>query len=230
MSEEDRERWNRRYAERTMDWDPSSWLLAVGEDVRSRESGALALDVACGNGRNAIHLARLGYAVDAWDVSDVGLGLLRERLAELAAPAAGAHPAEPTVGMHATESAGSKHPDEHRPASELPKPAPSDSRLDVRPRQIDLDAAALPPGHYDLIANIFFLDRRLFPAYVAALRPGGRLVFETFVALGDGRRAHVRPEHMLRPGELRAAFVALDILRYDEDAERGTARLLGRKP
>ena len=191
MSGEDRERWNRRYSERNLDWESSSWLQAVIDEIRRERPGGLALDVACGNGRNAIQLARLGYAVDAWDVSDVGLALLREYLDELAA-----------AGEH----------------------------LDVRPRQVDLDAAAIPAGQYDLVVNVFFLDRRLFPAYVAALRPGGWLVFETFVDLGDGRRAHVRPEHMLRPGELRAAFAALDLTRYEEDAESGTARLLARKP
>lgn len=191
MSDEDRQRWNRRYAERGIDWDANSWLQALSEQIRPDRPGALALDVACGNGRNSVQLARLGYAVDAWDVSDVGLGLLRAHLDELIA-----------AGEH----------------------------LDVRPRQVDLDAATIPPGQYDLVANVFFLDRRLFPAYVAALRPGGWLVFETFVDLGDDRRAHVRPEHLLRPGELRTAFAALDLVRYEEDAERGTARLLARKP
>lgn len=190
MSSDDRERWNRRYSQRTLDWKPSSWLQAVSDDIRPERPGALALDVACGYGRNSVHLARLGYAVDAWDVSDVGLRLLREHLEGLAA-----------AGDH----------------------------LDVSPRQIDLDVTTIPPSQYDLIANIFFLDRRLFPSYLAALRPGGRLIFETFVDLGDGRRAHVRPEHMLRPGELREAFAALDIVRSEEDAERGTARLLARK-
>ena len=191
MSSDDREHWNRRYTERTLGWKPNSWLQAVSDDIQAERPAALALDVACGYGRNAVELARLGYMVDAWDVSDVGLGLLREHLDRLA---------------HAGE------------------------RLDVRPRQFDLDAATIPADHYDLVANILFLDRRLFPGYVAALRPGGRLVFETFVDLGDGRRAHVRPEHMLRPGELPEAFAALDVVRYEQDAERGTARLLARKP
>ena len=190
MSEEDRQRWNRRYSERSLDWAPNAWLQAVSDEIRPERPGALALDVACGNGRNAIELARLGYAVDAWDVSDVGLALLRDRLDELAA---------------------------------------TGERLDVRPRQVDLDAATIPPGRYHLVANIFFLDRRLFPAFVAALRPGGWLVFETFADFGEGRRAHVRPEHRLRPGELREQFAALDVVRAEEDAERGTARLLARK-
>ena len=190
MSREDRERWNRCYSDRTIDWDPNSWLLAVTDEIRAERPGALALDVACGNGRNAIQLARLGYAVDAWDVSDVGLSLLREHLAELTA---------------------------------------ADERLDVHPLQVDLDAATIPPDRYDLIVNVFFLDRRLFPAYVSALRPGGRLVFETFANYGDGRRAHVRPEHMLRLDELREAFADLEMIRYEEEAERGTARLLACK-
>ncbi|MDP8924001.1 MAG: SAM-dependent methyltransferase [Chloroflexota bacterium] len=190
MSKEDRERWNRRYAERTLDWEPNSWLLAVSDEIRPEKPGARALDIACGQGRNSIQLARLSYAVDAWDISDVGLGRLRERLDALAA---------------------------------------AGERLDVRPRLVDLDQATMPPSRYALLANIFFLDRRLFPMYLAALRPGGWLVFETFVDLGDGRRALVSPEHMLRPGELRDAFAALGVLRYEEDAKRGTARLLARR-
>ena len=190
MSDEDREHWDRRYADRDPDWSPNAWLVAVGEQLRPTRPGAPALDVACGYGRNAVWLAGLGYAVDAWDVSPVGLGYLRDRLAQLA--------------------------ESGRP-------------LDVRPRVVDLDDAAIPPASYDLIANLMFLDRRLFPLYAAGLRPGGLLAFETFVNLGDARRAHVRPEHLLRSGELRDAFAALDVLRYEEDAERGTARLLARK-
>lgn len=190
MSKDDRERWNRRYAARDLKWSPNSWLAEVADEIRPSRPDALALDVACGYGRNAIRLAELGYAVDAWDVSDVGLGLLRDRLTELA-------------------GAG--------------------RALDVRPREIDLDGAAIPPATYDLIANILFLDRRLFPLYADSLRPGGLLLFETFVDLEDGRRADIRPEHLLRPGELAQSFGALDVLQYGEDAERGTARLLARK-
>ena len=49
--------------------------------MRPRTAGARALDLACGIGRNALYLADLGYQVDAWDASDVGLDLLRHELA-----------------------------------------------------------------------------------------------------------------------------------------------------
>ena len=77
MSDADRERWNAKYAageyaERT---HPSALLAAwTGRLPRGR-----ALDVACGLGRNAIHLAANGYAVDAIDISGVALARARER-------------------------------------------------------------------------------------------------------------------------------------------------------
>ena len=77
MSDADRERWNARYASgeyaaRTL---PSPLLTAwIDRLPRGR-----ALDVACGLGRNAIHLAANGYAVDAMDISGVALAKARER-------------------------------------------------------------------------------------------------------------------------------------------------------
>ena len=77
MSDADRERWNVRYAsgEYTARTHPSA-LLATWIDRLPR---GRALDVACGTGRNAIHLAGNGYAVDAMDISAVALARARER-------------------------------------------------------------------------------------------------------------------------------------------------------
>ena len=77
MSDADRERWNARYeaGEYAARTHPSALLAAwIGRLPRGR-----ALDVACGRGRNAIHLAANGYAVDAMDISDVALARARER-------------------------------------------------------------------------------------------------------------------------------------------------------
>ena len=77
MSDTDRERWNARYAsgEYAARTHPSA-LLAEWTD---RLPSGRALDVACGLGRNAIHLAAHGYAVDAMDISDVALAGARAR-------------------------------------------------------------------------------------------------------------------------------------------------------
>jgi tellurite methyltransferase len=71
-----REKWNRRYAEKgftPFPERPSEWLA----ENRELLSGRRALDVACGDGRNALFLAQLGFAVDAVDVSDVAVSALR---------------------------------------------------------------------------------------------------------------------------------------------------------
>ena len=193
----DRERWNRRYAERyaerAYDFVPSRWLPEIEAHLQPPRQDARALDLACGPGRNAVWLAERGWTVDAWDLSDVALSILVcER--------------------------------EERAAHGFPR------AIDVR--ETDLDAAEIPSATYDLVLNMLFLDRRLWAAMAAALRPGGLLAFETFVDLPGGRTSEVSPEHLLRPGELREAFEALGLqtLLSDEDGPRGTARLLARRP
>ena len=74
---EAREKWNERYARPDREWLPESpapWLV---EHAALLAGGGRALDVACGDGRNALYLAQLGYMVDAIDVSDVAIGELR---------------------------------------------------------------------------------------------------------------------------------------------------------
>lgn len=80
MSEADRERWDGRYAEgqyRARVW-PSELLV----EWLPRLPRGRALDVACGAGRNALHLAAGGFAVDGVDISDVALGRARAAAAE----------------------------------------------------------------------------------------------------------------------------------------------------
>ena len=103
--------------------------------------------------------------------------------------------------------------------------------LEIDVREIDLDTAAIPPDTYDLVLNLLFLDRQLWSQLAAALRPGGLLLFETFVNLPAGKRSEVNPAHLLQPGELRSAFEGLGLrtVSYDEDGERGTARLIAQR-
>ena len=71
MQQSDRQRWDKRYrngayAERT--W-PSAYLEQSMLKILPAASGARALDVACGRGRNSLFLAHQGFVVDAVDVS-----------------------------------------------------------------------------------------------------------------------------------------------------------------
>ena len=68
---EDRDRWNARYADGAYETitHPSAYLEShIATLPRGR-----ALDLACGAGRNALFLAAAGFEVDAVDVSDVAL-------------------------------------------------------------------------------------------------------------------------------------------------------------
>jgi SAM-dependent methyltransferase len=74
----------------------------------------------------------------------------------------------------------------------------------ARTIEADLEAGPWPlPGErFDAVLVTHYLWRPLFPALLAAVAPGGLLIYETFAlaqaALGRPRR----PEFLLRPGEL----------------------------
>ncbi len=76
----DAERWNEKYRSGRAD-DARACELFVLEtlDALGPGEGRLAPDLASGAGRHALELARRGWDVHAWDVSDVGLELLSER-------------------------------------------------------------------------------------------------------------------------------------------------------
>jgi len=65
----DRDKWNRKYQEERFPTAPSR---IVREFYRQAKVGR-ALDLACGNGRNACFLAAHGFEVDAVDISEEGL-------------------------------------------------------------------------------------------------------------------------------------------------------------
>ncbi|HVG90895.1 MAG TPA: class I SAM-dependent methyltransferase, partial [Alphaproteobacteria bacterium] len=89
----------------------------------------------------------------------------------------------------------------------------------------------LGPEQYDLVMVFFFLQRELFPALVAALKPGGILIYKTYTTEQKnfaGGPSH--PMFLLQPNELLRAFPSLRVLHYHETIqERGVAELVARK-
>jgi SAM-dependent methyltransferase len=67
----DSQDWDRRYAERELVWssEPNRFLVAEAATLPPGR----ALDVACGEGRNAVWLAERGWQVTGVDFSRVGL-------------------------------------------------------------------------------------------------------------------------------------------------------------
>lgn len=72
----DRTHWNQRYAQEPWPEEPSHWLTTNAAILPPL---GRALDVAGGTGRNALWLSQRGWDVTIVDVSDVALGLARER-------------------------------------------------------------------------------------------------------------------------------------------------------
>ncbi|HLD29660.1 MAG TPA: methyltransferase domain-containing protein, partial [bacterium] len=130
----DREKWNERY---------KSKEFVPGEKANPflrRQIGLLqkgrALDIATGEGRNAVFLALRGFDVEAVDISAVGLDKTR-RLAG-------------AMGVN------------------------------VRTILADLDTYQIERERYDLIANFYYLNRRLIPKIKKGLKKGGQVIFETY--------------------------------------------------
>jgi SAM-dependent methyltransferase len=76
LSSMDREDWDRRYAGRELLWtgEPNRFLVAETAGLRPGR----ALDIACGEGRNAVWLAEQGWQATGVDFSEVALAKARQ--------------------------------------------------------------------------------------------------------------------------------------------------------
>jgi SAM-dependent methyltransferase len=81
----------------------------------------------------------------------------------------------------------------------------------------DVLAEPPPADSFDVILVSFFLERRLAPRLAEALRPGGRLFYQTFVQDVCLDRGPSTPDWRLANNELLQLFRELDIHYYRED-------------
>ncbi len=85
----------------------------------------------------------------------------------------------------------------------------------------DVVAEPPPPACYDAITVGYFLDRRIAPAIVTALQPGGLLFYQTFGPERVGDRGPRNPVYRLETGELLRLFAQLRVHLYREDGVAG---------
>jgi SAM-dependent methyltransferase len=82
----------------------------------------------------------------------------------------------------------------------------------------------LPARRFDLVLVTNYLHRPLLPEIIAAVAPGGLLLYETFAQGNERFGKPSNPDFLLRPGELAAAVAGrLEILAF-EDLELGPPR------
>ena len=96
---------------------------------------------------------------------------------------------------------------------------------------LEREGATLPDGAFDVIVVVHYLHRPLFPALLAALRPDGVLVYETFTTAQAARGKPTNPDFLLRPGELRELVGSLAVMesREGEFDGRDVASVVARK-
>ena len=166
----------------------------VAEAARGMAPGR-ALDVATGQGRNAIFLAGLGWDVTGLDVSEVGLDRLR-----VAANVRG---------------------------------------VDITTVLADVGSYDLGEAVWDLVilcyAPVGLTRGDLMDRVLASLRPGGRLVIESFSAPEEDEA--VRPVDLV-PDLVAAALEGMDLVVFEavtavpdwDTVERGVIRVIASKP
>jgi tellurite methyltransferase len=102
-------------------------------------------------------------------------------------------------------------------------------------RVVDLERdQQLPRERYDPVVVFRYLQRSLFAALADAVKPGGYIIYETFHERNLLTNKKPRnPSHLLKDGELCAAFGGFQILIHRDGVERQGrvfSSLLARKP
>lgn len=96
--------------------------------------------------------------------------------------------------------------------------------------QADIEAGPWPYAGRSFAAVVVthYLWRPLLPAIVAAVAPGGVLLYETFAAGNETVGKPSRPDFLLQPGELLAACQGLRIVAYEDGFLDAPARFVQR--
>ena len=176
----DQKRWDKRFGKKefALGKEPNLFLK---KHIHLFPKGK-ALDMATGEGRNAVFLAQHGFEVDAVDISEKGLKKTRKLAREKA--------------------------------------------VKVNALLVDLDHYQIEKDRYDLIANFYFLKRRLIPKIRNGLNKGGKVIFETYLlehrTLGTGGPKQAK--FFLKPNELLRFFKNFRILFYREGIFREGGR------
>jgi SAM-dependent methyltransferase len=87
----------------------------------------------------------------------------------------------------------------------------------ISARCADLESAPWPyTGQFSGVVVIHYLHRPLFPRLLAALAPGGVLIYETFAAGNERYGKPSNPAFLLKPGELlEVVRERLEVIAYE---------------
>lgn len=87
----------------------------------------------------------------------------------------------------------------------------------IHAREVDFDTYILQKNRYDLIVCTYFLERKLFPQMIEALKPKGIILYETLLYDDKNERKPSNSAFLLDKKELNNYFSKeCEILHYDE--------------
>ena len=105
--------------------------------------------------------------------------------------------------------------------------------VNVQTIEVDLEAAGLQTGPFDLIVSVCYLCRHLFPRFPGWLSPGGTLVVVQPTKRNLERNDKPPANYLLNEGELPRLAAGLEVVHYQEDwlaDGRHDAVIVARKP
>ena len=101
----------------------------------------------------------------------------------------------------------------------------------ITAKEADFDTYELPKNTYDLIVCTYYLERRLFPQIIDALKDGGIFIYETFLYHPDNDMAPSKRKYLLNEGELETVFDdRLDLMHLGEAwtvTQKGDKMMIG---
>lgn len=89
--------------------------------------------------------------------------------------------------------------------------------LSIHASVTDIELNPPAADHYDVIVVSYFLSRSLFPALIAALKPGGLMFYQTFSQSKVSDRGPQNPSYRLADQELLSLMAACHVLVYREE-------------
>jgi tellurite methyltransferase len=113
----------------------------------------------------------------------------------------------------------------------LQRAAARNATVDARVVDLEREPLTFPLASFDMICNIFYLQRSLFPVIRQLLRPGGLFVAAIHVIDDSPGARPMNPDFLLQPGELETAFEDWEIIESHQGRshERATAELIARR-
>lgn len=98
--------------------------------------------------------------------------------------------------------------------------------LDIKLNLEVRDVSENPPleNSFDVIVVSRFLDRKIIPRLMAALKPNGLIYYQTFIVDKHAGTGPNNPDYLLKPNELLELFKSLTIRVYREEGLVGDTK------